>query len=170
MPSVIEVRPKDGIPDVRGERTASYINRYVGVPIDSVSTRVLYFFSDELMPQQAEEFGRVLLADSVVEESRFLGDAPVYVQPETPAGYRGSWEVRVGYKTRPLIMDNWGEATRLALQRIFDIELGPVRKIDAYEIRGNLTREEVERICAEEKLADSKVQTHICIPLGERDG
>jgi phosphoribosylformylglycinamidine (FGAM) synthase PurS component len=170
MPSVIEVRSKSGIPDVRGERTRGYINDVMGVPVGSVGTRTLYYFSDEIGPEQARQFGDVLLADSVVEDHRFLGDAPVYEQPQVPANYRGSWLVRVGYKRKPLIIDNWGEATRRALNRIFDAGLESVRKIDEYEIRGDLNRKQIDKICSEEKLADSKVQTHICIPLGEGNG
>jgi len=170
MPSVIEVRPKAGIPDVRGERTRTYINDIMGVPVDSVGTRTLYFFSDDIKPDQAQKFGDVLLADSVVEDHRFLGDAPVYEQPKVPEDYRGPWLVRVGYKRKPLIIDNWGEATRKALIRIFDAELESVRKIDEYEIRGDLSRHQIDKICSEEKLADSKVQTYICIPLGEGNG
>ena len=169
MPSIIEVVPKKGIPDVRGERINKYIRDYMGIPVDSVRTRTLYFFSNELDPEQAECFGRVLLADSVVEVSRFLGDVPVYEQPKIPEDFRGSWIVRVGYKLKPLIMDNWGEATRLALERISGIELDLVRKIEEYEVMGDLTREQIDRICREEKLADSKVQSHIRIPIGDQN-
>jgi len=170
MPSVIEVVPKEGIPDVRGEQTAEYIRASVEVPVDSVGTRTLYFFSDDLTPEQAERYGSVLLADSVVEDFEFLGDTPVYEQPGVPDDYRGSWRVRVGYKQRPLIMDNCGEATRNALEKIFEESLGSVRKIDEYEIRGDLSREQIERICAEEKLADGKVQSRIIIPMGDDNG
>lgn len=165
MPSVIEISPKKGVPDVKGERTKTYIKEYMGVPVDGVKTRILYFFCDDLTAEQAHDFAQVLLKDSVVEESTFLGDVPVYEQPEIPEDFRGCWRVRVGYKLRPLIMDNWGEATRRALEQIFDITLDLVRKIDEYEVTGDLTRAQIERICREEKLADSKVQTYICIPM-----
>ncbi|MBN2330471.1 MAG: hypothetical protein JXC85_01525 [Candidatus Aenigmarchaeota archaeon] len=136
------------------------------VPVDSVGTRTLYFFADDIPANQAKEFGDVLLADTVVEEHDYLGDVPVYEQPIVPEGYRGSWKVRVGYKRKPLISDSWGDATKLALDIIFSTKLGPVRKIDEYEIFGNLTREQIGKICKEEKLADSKVQSYIVIPMG----
>lgn len=167
MPSVIEIVPKKGIPDVRGERTAKYIRDFVEVPIDYIRTRTLYFFSDDIQPEKAEQYVKILLADSVVEDFNFLGDTPIYEQPKIPDDYRGSWIVRVGYKQKPLIMDNWGEATRLALKKIFGTDSGPVRKIDEYEIYGDLTQEHIRKICSEEKLADSKVQSHIMIPMGD---
>ncbi len=170
MPSVIEIVPKDGIPDVKGERTAKYIRDFMGVPVDSVGTRTLYFFTDDIQPDQAERYARVLLADNVVEDFKFLWNSPVYEQPEIPDEYKGAWVVRVGYKQKPLIMDNWGKAARLALERIFGVELGSVRKIDEYEIRGDLSKEQIMRICSEEKLADSKVQSYIMIPGGGNDG
>ncbi len=166
---VIEVSPKSGIPDVRGEGIRTYIEN-MGIPVDYVRTRTLYFFSDELNLEQADKFGSVLLADSVVEDSKFLGDAPVYEQPEIPKDFRGSWKVRVGYKMKPLVTDIGGESTRLALQRIFGIQLNQVRNINEYEIIGDLTREQIEKICKEEKLADSKVQDYVCIPMGDENG
>ena len=170
MPSVIEVRSKAGVPDVRGEMTHGYINNVMGVPVDSVGTRTLYFFDDDIPADQAKEFGDVLLADPVVEDHEFLGDVPVYQQPDVPADYKGSWKVRVSYKRKPLISDSWGDATKLALDTIFGTELGSVRKIDEYDIEGDLTREQIEHICNEEKLADSKVQSYIVIPKGENNG
>ncbi len=170
MPSVIEISPKDGIPDVRGDGLKTYIRDYMGVPVVSVRTRTMYFFSDEISPGRAGDFGRVLLADSVAEDSRFLGDAPVYEQPEIPKDFRGSWRVRVGYKMKPRVQDIEGETTKLALQKIFGIELDQVRKINEYRIIGDLTIEQIKRICSEEKLADTKVQSYVCIPVGDENG
>lgn len=59
MSSVIEVVPKEGIPDVRGERIKKYINDFMCIPINSVRTSTLYFFSNGLSPEQADYFGRV---------------------------------------------------------------------------------------------------------------
>ena len=170
MSSVIEIRPKEGVPDVRGEGTASYIRNYIGVPVRSVSTRTLYCFFDDITPEQARIYSEVLLADGVVEDHEFLGNIPVYEQPATPEGYRGSWEVRVGQKIKPMALDNWGEATRRTLEVIFGSGLGPVRKLDSYVLEGDLTKEDVQRICAEEKLADTKVQTVVYIPRGNPNG
>jgi phosphoribosylformylglycinamidine (FGAM) synthase PurS component len=151
-----------GQDDVKGDGRKTYIEKNLGIPVEHVSTRHLYVMEGST-PDDAKEAGRRLLADKVIEYFEVFEDAKIYEQQVTQRGFRGSWLVRVGYKTKPLVLDAWGDSTSKALSDI-GITATSVRHLEEFEIRGELTEKQIRTIC-KEKLADEKVQLFTYIPL-----
>jgi phosphoribosylformylglycinamidine (FGAM) synthase PurS component len=153
-----------GQDDVKGDGRKTYIEKNLGIPVEHVSSRHLYVMEGST-PVDANKAGRSLLADKVVEYFEVFEDDEIYKQQNAQPGFCGSWLVRVGYKTKPLVLDAWGDNTHKALKDI-GIDTTSVRHLEEFEITGRLTEDQIRMIC-KEKLADEKVQMFTYKPLAE---
>ena len=150
---IVRVGIKPKYDDVRGNGRKDYIESKLGIPVGKVSSRQLYTI-EGISDEDAKTAAERLLTDKVVEQFEiFHGDV---FETRAPEGYRGSWLVRVGYKSKPLVLDAWGDATRTALIDL-GIKTDSVRHAEEFLIEGELTENQIKTIC-KEKLADEKVQ------------
>ena len=103
MVTRIEVAPRKDVADARGAGVRQAIHTFLGLPVDSVSSRTIYKIDTALDPEERERV-RVALTDPVTERSsleRLPGDDP-------------DWVLRIGF--RPGVTDNVGRSARVAVE------------------------------------------------------
>jgi len=147
MPRV-EVAMKQGVRDPAGEATKLEIRDTLGLTVDSVRVIDVYNIDAELSSDEVERVREDLFTDPIIQES----------SSGTPLARDFEWLVEVGY--RPGVTDNVG---RTSAEGIADTIGRPLAKGESvytsrqYAIKGELTREQVDKICRK-LLANELVQ------------
>ena len=68
QPSVVQLVPKAGVPDVQGRRVCEHALRYLGIRTGLVRCVRIYVLLEALPPQQLAEFAQLALADELLHE------------------------------------------------------------------------------------------------------
>lgn len=131
----IEVKIRDEFSDAAGQRLKSRISEDLGIPVKSVRTIDVYTIDGDLLPEHLSRLSQKLFADTIVQEASM-----------SPLAREFSWVIEVGYK--PGVTDNVGRTTSEAIRDIIgrDYDVYTSRQ---YTLRGELRREDVERIAAD---------------------
>ena len=102
----IEISPKPGFPDARGNRVLEQARSFLNLDIETIRTRDVYSFftncSKETIEKTAEAFTNPVIQNGVIGEST----------PDTEF----DWMLVVGY--RPGVTDTVAQSARAALQDI----------------------------------------------------
>ncbi|MBN2567541.1 hypothetical protein JXB02_05665 [Candidatus Woesearchaeota archaeon] len=163
----LEILRKQEMENIAGDGAADYIRNVLGIPVDRVVISHLYLISDDIPQAMLDGIGERLV-DPITQDYRIVDDERLdaIVAGEKPAtdltAHVGPWEVVVGYKTNPLVLDSWGDHTRRALADI-GFPARDVRKFEKYLVIGKLPFRKI-RLIAEEKLSDGKVQDYLLLP------
>ncbi len=99
----IEVAPRRDVADARGAGVRLAIRTFLGLPVDSVSTRTIYKIDAPLDASEQERV-RAALTDPVTERSSLA----------SLAGDEPDWVLRIGF--RPGVTDNVGRSARVAVE------------------------------------------------------
>jgi len=145
----VEVVFKNPALDARGPSIKKQIEQDLGVNLDSLSVRDVYYIDAPLTDGQIELVARDLLADPVLQD--YSLDKP------PTAGI--DWAIEVGYL--PGVTDNVGRTTAEAIADMLDLWEGRrqeagiheggggdfVRTATVYVISGRLTEAQAEHVC-----------------------
>ncbi|MBU4374749.1 MAG: phosphoribosylformylglycinamidine synthase subunit PurL [Euryarchaeota archaeon] len=153
MPSRIEVGFKKGMRDASGESIKKRIVEDLHIKIESVSTIDVYTFDPALSKEQAKLLGEKVFADPVIQ-----------VFSSKPLAKDFSWLIEVGFK--PGVTDNVGGTAKKASEDILKTTLKGVYYSRQYLIKGNITKEEVDKI-AGGLLANSLIEGWVIISTKE---
>ncbi|MCU0723503.1 MAG: AIR synthase-related protein, partial [Planctomycetes bacterium] len=136
----IEIAPKPGLRDPRGDAARDAIRGFLGIPVAEVRTRDVYKVDAPLSPGEVEAV-RAEFTDPVIQESS-AGRHP----PEP-----FDWLVLVGFL--PGVTDSVGRSARVAVEDVTGRAFGPGAAAYTereYFLRGpSLTRRDAERIGAD---------------------
>ncbi len=143
----LEIRLKDAMADALGASVQKKSKAYFGFDVDDVRViRVLtldaHFEAPQLSRIQTEIF-----TNPVTEKSAY-----------SPMQRNFDWLIRVGF--RPGVRDTAGSTAREAIEDLLGITFKPGEAVytsKCYEIRGNLSRDQVHRM-ATELLANAAIQ------------
>ncbi len=149
----IEVALKPELRDARGEKVARRAREFLGLPVKEVRTIRIYLVEGNFSEEVLERYAREALWDPVIQRIS-LGKP---LAPELDFEYQ--WLIEVGF--RPGVTDNEGrvaaEAFSLLLERPLDPSQEGVYSAIQYLIKGDLTREDCERL-ARELLANELIE------------
>ncbi|MCP4578516.1 MAG: phosphoribosylformylglycinamidine synthase [Deltaproteobacteria bacterium] len=143
----LEIRLKDGLPDASGVGIQKKSKAYFGFDVDDVRViRVLtidaHFYTDQLSRIQNEIF-----TNPITEESAY-----------SPMQKDFDWLIWVGF--RPGVRDTAGSTAREAIEDLLGVPFKSGEAVytsKCYEIKGNLTQVQAQRIAAE-LLANAAIQ------------
>ncbi|MGQ9776839.1 MAG: phosphoribosylformylglycinamidine synthase subunit PurL [Thermodesulfobacteriota bacterium] len=138
MPHRIEIGLKKGIRDALGEKVKRRIENDLGLTIRSVKTLSIYTLDLELSRDELEAIATGPFLDPIIQEYRI----------DEPLAQDFDWLIEVSFK--PGVTDNVGKTAKEAIQWRLERKLHDDEKVytsTQYLLKGNLTREEVERIC-----------------------
>lgn len=138
MPHRIEIGLKKGIRDALGEKVKRRIENDLGLTIQSVKTLSIYTLDLELSRDELEAIATGPFLDPIIQEYRI----------DEPLAQDFDWLIEVSFK--PGVTDNVGKTAKEAIQWRLERKLHDDEKVytsTQYLLKGNLTREEVERIC-----------------------
>jgi len=144
----IEVGLKKEIPDPLGEKVKRRVQNDLGLSLESVRTISVFTLDIELSHEELEMIGTGPFLDPIIQECRI----------DEPLAHDFGWLVEVGF--RPGVTDNVGRTAKEAIQWRLGKKLRDEEKVytsTQYLFRGNLKREDVERICTE-LLGNSLIQ------------
>ncbi len=144
----IEVGLKQGIRDAMGDKVRKKIQTDLGLPVESTRTISVFTFDMELPREELEIIATGPFLDPIIQEYRIDG----------PLASGFDWLVEVGF--RPGVTDNVGKTAREAIERRLGRILNEEDKVytsTQYLLRGNLQRNDIERICTD-LLANSLIQ------------
>ncbi len=153
----IEVGFKPGIKDALGEKTARKIIENLNLTVDEVTTVEVYTIDGDLTDDQLEKIAEGPLSDPVIQQyviDRGLADD-------------FTWMIEVGF--RPGVTDNVGKTAREAIELLIGTSKDSginVYTSRQYGIKGNITRDEAERI-ASGLLANGLIQRYEIISREE---
>ncbi len=135
MPHRIEVKIRDEFLDAAGQQLKSRIGEDLGIPVKSVRTIDVYTIDGNLPSGHLNRLTQELFADPVVQ-----------VASASPLAGDFSWIIEVGYK--PGVTDNAGRTASEAIRDMtgHDYDVYTSRQ---YALKGDLKREEVERIASD---------------------
>ncbi|MBU4492047.1 MAG: phosphoribosylformylglycinamidine synthase subunit PurL, partial [Euryarchaeota archaeon] len=148
-----EVGFKKGMRDASGESIKKRIVEDLHIKIESVSTIDVYTFDPALSKEQAKLLGEKVFADPVIQ-----------VFSSKPLAKDFSWLIEVGFK--PGVTDNVGGTAKKASEDILKTTLKGVYYSRQYLIKGNITKEEVDKI-AGGLLANSLIEGWVIISTKE---
>lgn len=147
MVSRLEIRLKPALTDAEGEKIRRKARAYFGYDVGDVrAIRVLTCTAD-LSPDALERLRTEIFTNPVTEESAF-----------TPIARGFDWLIWVGF--RPGVRDTAGSTAVEAIEDLLGIRFSEGEAVytsTLYELRGNLSAEEVDRI-AEGLLANGIIQ------------
>ncbi len=145
----IEIGPKRGVRDPRGETAARRARQLLRLPIRAIATRDVYLVGEDLAPAERRRVAAAF-SDPVTARAA-VGRLP------PPAC---DWIVEVGY--RPGVTDNVGQTARVVLADVLDRDprqVGPVCSAVQYLVRApGLDRAAILRL-ARDLLANELIQT-----------
>jgi len=144
----IEVELKEGVRDALGEKVKRRIQNDLRLPVESVRTISVFTLDIELSHKELEKTASGPFFDPIVQT----------YQINEPLARDFDWLVEVGFK--PGVTDNVGKTAKEAIQWRLGKKLKDEEKVytsTQYLFRGNLRRDEVERICTE-LLGNSLIQ------------
>ncbi len=134
----IEIGLKEGIRDALGEKVKRRIERDLGLSIGSVKTISVYTLDLELSKEELETIASDPFLDPIIQEYRI----------DEPLARDFDWLIEVSFK--PGVTDNVGKTAREAIEWRLERRLREEEKVytsTQYLLKGNLRREDVERIC-----------------------
>ncbi len=138
VPHRIEIGLKEGIRDALGEKVKRRIEKDLGLSIESVRTISVYTLDLELSKEELETIASDPFLDPIIQEYRI----------DEPLARDFDWLVEVSFK--PGVTDNVGKTAREAIEWRLERRLREEEKVytsTQYLFKGNLRREEVDRIC-----------------------
>ncbi len=143
----LEVRFKDGFVDARGESVKRKINSYLKIPIPSAKRIDVYTIDAELAEEQFETIRKKIFCDPITQEASY-----------SPLAQDFDFLIEVRFL--PGVKDNVGETSQRAIQDLLKIKFRQGEAVYTsvqYLIKGNLTKEQAERI-ASELLANEMIE------------
>jgi phosphoribosylformylglycinamidine synthase II len=155
MTSRIEVGFKKGMKDALGEGVKKRIVEDLHINVDSVRTIEVYTFDAHLSGKELALLGEKLFADPVIQ-----------VFSSKPLAEDFSWLIEVGFK--PGVTDNVGATSKKASEDVLKTELRGVYFSRQYLIRGNITKEDADKI-AGGLLANSLIERWVIINIEDWD-
>ena len=156
----IEIRLKKGVRDPLGEKTRKRIQNDLGLPVESVRTLSVFNLDIELSKEELEIIATGPFLDPVIQEYGI----------DRSLASDFDWLAEVGFK--PGVTDNVGKTAKEAIEWRLGRRLKEEEKVytsTQYLLRGNLKREEVERICTD-LLGNSLIQRFDILKAGEWTG
>lgn len=133
----IEIRLREQAPDARGDRIRREINHFLHIPVNSVRTIDVYSIDAELTEAELSVIASEPLCDAIIQEYSI----------DSPSARDFDFLVEVGF--RPGVTDNVGRTAREAIEYVTGRPLGEGRGVYTsvqYLLKGNITRDDVERI------------------------
>jgi phosphoribosylformylglycinamidine synthase len=157
--NVLVVAAPRYVEDVRGSALAQTLRDDLQLPIETVYIASLYTIHASLTAADLEEARQTLFTDAVVQMSLWDARPPVDCD----------WIIQVSFL--PGTTDNVGRTAAEALEDIYQQSLdGAVYSSQLYMLKGNVTRQEVERV-VRDVLANPLIhQWRITPASGWRDG
>jgi phosphoribosylformylglycinamidine synthase II len=144
----IEVGLKKGIRDPLGEKIRTRIQNDLGLPVKSVKTLSIFTLDIELSQDDLELIATGPFLDPIIQEYR--------INESLARDF--DWLVEVSFK--PGVTDNVGKTSKEAIERRLGKRLREGEKVYTsiqYLIRGDLKREDVQKICTD-LLGNSLIQ------------
>ncbi len=144
----IEIGLKKEIRDPMGEKVRRRVQNDLGLPVESVRTISVFTLDMELPREELEMIASGPFLDPIIQEYRM----------DRPLAHNFDWLVEVGFK--PGVTDNVGKTAREAIQWRLGRKLKEEERVytsTQYLFRGNLKREDIERICTD-LLGNSLIQ------------
>ncbi|OGP73602.1 MAG: phosphoribosylformylglycinamidine synthase II [Deltaproteobacteria bacterium RBG_16_49_23] len=160
MPHRIEIGLKKGIRDPLGEKVRRRIENDLGLAVESVRTISVFTLDIELSGEELEKVATGPFLDPIIQQCRI----------DQPLADDFDWLAEVGFK--PGVTDNVGKTAREAIEWRLGKRLGDEEKVytsTQYLLKGNLKREEVERICTD-LLGNSLIQRFDLYKANEWNG
>ncbi len=151
----IEVAFKKGMKDALGEGVRKRIVEDLHINVDLVRTIEVYTFDADLSEKQLALLGEKLFADPVIQDFS-----------SKPLASDFSWLIEVGFK--PGVTDNVGATSKKASEDVLKTKLRGVYFSRQYLIRGNITKEEADKI-AGGLLANSLIERWVITSIEEWD-
>ncbi len=151
----IEVSFKKGTRDALGENIRKRICEDLHLTVSSVRTIDVYTFEDDLSAESVRLMGEKLFADPVIQDFS-----------DKPMAEDFSWLIEVGF--RPGVTDNVGATSKKACEDVLKTVLKGVYFSKQYLIRGNITKEDAERI-AGDLLANSLIERWVIKSIRDWD-
>jgi phosphoribosylformylglycinamidine synthase len=155
MTSRIEVVFKKGMKDALGEGVKKRIVEDLHINVESVRTIEVYTFDAHLSEKELALLGEKLFADPVIQ-----------VFSSRPLAEDFSWLIEVGFK--PGVTDNVGATSKKASEDVLKTQLRGVYFSRQYLIRGNITKEDANKI-AGGLLANTLIERWEIISMDEWD-
>ncbi len=138
MPHRIEIGLKSHIRDALGEKLKRRIREDLNLEVQSVNTISVYTIDADLSPEQLEMVASGPFSDPVTQAYAI----------DRPLAQSFDWLIEVGF--RPGVTDNVGKTAREAIELRLGLKLKEEEKAYTsiqYLLKGNLERQEVEKIC-----------------------
>ena len=138
MPHRIEIGLKSHIRDALGEKLKRRIREDLNLDVQSVNTISVYTIDADLSPEQLEMVASGPFSDPITQ---------VYTI-DRPLAQSFDWLIEVGF--RPGVTDNVGKTAREAIELRLDVKLNEEERVYTsmqYLIRGNVKKQEAEKIC-----------------------
>ena len=153
MAERIEIGFKDGVRDALGEKIRRRIREHLLFDVAEVKTAEVYTIDGTLSPDELLAAAAGPLSDPVIQN--------LNINRGILTGF--DWLIEVGY--RPGVTDNVGKTAREALALLFGKSpksFFPVHTSRQYAIKGNLRREEAEKI-ATDLLANELIERFVIV-------
>ena len=134
----IEIGLKEEIQDPLGEKVRRRVQNDLGLLVESVRTISVFTLDMELPCEELEMIASGPFLDPIIQKYRI----------DEPLAYHFNWLVEVGFK--PGVTDNVGKTAKEAIQWRLGRKLKEEEKVytsTQYLFRGDLKREDIERIC-----------------------
>jgi phosphoribosylformylglycinamidine synthase len=160
MPHRIEIGLKKGIRDALGEKVRRRIQNDLGLAVQSVRTISVFTLDFELSGEDLERVAAGPFLDPIIQQHRV----------DQPLAEDFDWLAEVGFK--PGVTDNVGKTAREAVELRLGKKLRDEEKVytsTQYLIKGDLNREDAERICTD-LLGNSLIQRFDLYRAKEWDG
>jgi phosphoribosylformylglycinamidine synthase len=139
MPHRIEIGLKSHIRDALGEKLKRRIRDDLNLEVRSVNTISVYAIDADLSPEQLEMVASGPFSDPITQCYAI----------DRPLAQSFDWLIEVGF--RPGVTDNVGKTAREAIELRLGLKLKEEEKVYTsiqYLVKGNLERQEVEKICS----------------------
>jgi phosphoribosylformylglycinamidine synthase subunit PurSL len=151
MPHRIEVCLRKTLDDPAGRRVKDRIASDLDLSVEDLRVADAYIIDRDLNLKDLDMIVAEVFRDPVIQEAAV----------DEPLAIPFHWLIEVGF--RPGVTDNVGRTAREAIERTLQIRFSPdegvyTRKL--YFIRGDITREQAERI-ARDLLANDLIQTRM---------
>jgi phosphoribosylformylglycinamidine synthase len=130
----IEVGFKANVIDALGNSVRKRIIEDLKIKVDSVKTVDVYTIDGELSKEELKTLGEILFADPVIQD--FAVDDSLAKD--------FNWLIEVGFK--PGVTDNVGKTAKEAIEDVFKTEISGVYTSKQYIIKGNISKEDAEKI------------------------
>ncbi len=147
MVSRLEIRLKDELKDAEGDGIRRKSREYFGFEVDDIRTIRVLTIDGDLDSRQLDRIRKEIFTNPVTEESSF-----------SPMATNFDWVIWIGF--RPGVRDTAGSTAVEAIEDLLGIRFKPDQDVytsKLYEIRGQVSEEQVRRI-AGDLLANDIIQ------------